>query len=70
MLTCYEATQLMSSRLDRPMSAKESLNLRFHLMMCKSCHRCDLQFDLIHQAGQRWHKKMIEEGKIDPDADV
>ncbi|MFN3879854.1 MAG: zf-HC2 domain-containing protein [Nitrincola lacisaponensis] len=55
MLTCHQATQLMSSRLDRETSLTEKMNLKVHLMMCSSCRRCDTQLSLIHQAGKRWH---------------
>lgn len=70
MLTCHKATHLMSARLDRPLPLSEKLSLTFHLMMCKSCHRCDQQLELIHQAGQGWHQKRFEEGHIEPDSDA
>jgi predicted anti-sigma-YlaC factor YlaD len=61
MLTCQQATQLMSSRLDHEMPVTKKMNLKFHLLMCKSCRRCDDQLDLIHQAGKQWYQRMIEE---------
>lgn len=69
MLTCHQATQLMSSRLDREISLNKKISLKFHLMMCKSCHRCDQQLELIHQAGQQWYERIIREGHIKPETD-
>lgn len=37
MLNCYDATRLMSEKLDRPLGPLEKLNLRVHLFICKSC---------------------------------
>ena len=41
MLNCYDATRLMSERLDRPLGRLEKLNLRLHLFICKSCGHFD-----------------------------
>ncbi len=35
MLNCREVTQLASESLDRKLTWKEHIGLRFHLMMCK-----------------------------------
>lgn len=66
MLTCQQATQLMSSRLDRELPLNAKIGLKFHLMMCKGCRRCDDQFELIHNAGKLWYQKMIHDGHIKP----
>lgn len=70
MLTCHQATQLMSSRLDRQVPFSSKVNLKFHLMMCKSCRQCDEQLDLIHQAGKMWHQKMLEETQVKSSNDL
>lgn len=41
MLNCYDATRLMSEKLDRPLGRLERLNLRVHLFICKSCGHFD-----------------------------
>ena len=41
MLNCYDATRLMSEKLDRPLGRLEKLNLRLHLFICKSCGHFD-----------------------------
>jgi predicted anti-sigma-YlaC factor YlaD len=37
MMSCKEATYLLSQRQDRKLSATEAMALRFHLMMCSGC---------------------------------
>ncbi len=50
MLNCREVTQLASESLDRKLSLKERIGLRFHLMMCKLCTRYVRQLKFMHQA--------------------
>jgi len=49
MLNCREVTQLASEALDRKLSLKERIGLRFHLMMCKLCTRYVRQLKFMHQ---------------------
>ena len=39
MLTCREATQLLSEKQDRILNFKELSALQFHVMMCSPCRR-------------------------------
>lgn len=39
MLTCKQASQLLSQSLDRPLTGGERFRLRFHLLLCKFCKR-------------------------------
>ncbi len=50
MLSCKEASRLMSQALDRKLGVKERLLLRFHLMMCAACSRVERQFLLLRRA--------------------
>ncbi len=50
MLNCREITQLASESLDRKLTLKEHIGLRFHLMMCKLCMRYVRQLKFMHQA--------------------
>lgn len=43
MMNCRQATELMSQQMDRPLTTKERLALRFHLMMCSGCRNFDHQ---------------------------
>lgn len=43
MLTCQEASELVSQSLDHPLTFNNRFKLKFHLMMCKSCYQFGLQ---------------------------
>lgn len=47
MLSCKQASQLVSQSFDRPISARERLALAFHLMICKFCRRFNRQLTQI-----------------------
>ncbi|WP_036300464.1 zf-HC2 domain-containing protein [Methylotenera sp. L2L1] len=47
MLTCKQASQLISQSLDRPLSWYELMQLRLHLMMCGACNRFRKQLNLL-----------------------
>lgn len=49
MLTCKDASQLMSQSFDRRLSLLERLGLRFHLLICKSCQIAYRQMDFLRQ---------------------
>ena len=50
MLNCREVSQLASEALDRKLTLKERIGLRFHLMMCKLCTRYVRQLKFMHHA--------------------
>ncbi len=39
MMSCREASRLLSDGLDRPLRVRERLALRLHLAMCRNCSR-------------------------------
>jgi hypothetical protein len=49
MLTCKDASQLMSQSFDRRLGLMERAGLRFHLLICKSCQVAYRQLDFLHQ---------------------
>jgi hypothetical protein len=53
MLTCKDASQLMSQSFDRRLGLMEKAGLRLHLVICKSCQIAYKQFDFMHQLCQR-----------------
>lgn len=57
MLTCKDASHLISERLERPLGAREHWGLRLHLWLCANCRRFERQMALLRQAlrqlGQR-----------------
>ena len=50
MLTCKEATELVSESLDGPLTFRQRLDLKFHLLMCRFCSRYRRQILLIRKA--------------------
>ncbi|MGQ7245903.1 zf-HC2 domain-containing protein [Halomonas sp. V046] len=54
MMMCKAATRLMSKQLDAPLTTRERVALRFHLMLCSACRHCDRQFGMLHGLGERF----------------
>jgi putative zinc finger protein len=50
MLTCKEATRLVSQGLDRKLSFGERLMLRVHLAICDGCTNFKKQADFLRRA--------------------
>ncbi|WP_127476115.1 zf-HC2 domain-containing protein [Sulfurivermis fontis] len=53
MLTCKHATKLMSQAQDRPLTLRERIGLRLHLMMCSGCTQFERQLHFIRTACRR-----------------
>lgn len=53
MLTCKDASQLMSQSYDRRLELMEKTGLRIHLAICKSCQVAHSQLDFVHQLCKR-----------------
>ena len=50
MLTCKQASQIISQSLDNPLSFSDRTKLKFHLFICNACTRFYLQLHLIRDA--------------------
>lgn len=53
MLTCKQASQLISQSLDRPLSFTSRMQLRFHLFICDACTRFKQQLNQLRSAVKR-----------------
>lgn len=53
MLTCKDASRLVSERQERKLGFRERLGLRIHLWMCAQCRRFEQQIQLLRRALQR-----------------
>lgn len=53
MLTCKQASQLISQSLDRPLSLSSRLQLKFHLFICNACTRFNFQLNQLRVAVRR-----------------
>lgn len=54
MLSCKQASKLLSQSLDRKLSWKERIELRFHLLICDMCTRFAKQLKIMQTAMQDW----------------
>ncbi|MDO9225626.1 MAG: zf-HC2 domain-containing protein [Pseudomonadota bacterium] len=50
MLTCKDASHLISESQERPLGFWERWGLKMHLWMCVSCRRFERQMTLMRQA--------------------
>lgn len=53
MLTCKDASRLVSEGQERKLGFRERLGLRLHLWMCAQCRRFERQIQLLRRALQR-----------------
>jgi hypothetical protein len=53
MLSCKEATRLISQRQDRALSLGERVLLGLHLAICDGCRAVSRQVDFLRRAVQR-----------------
>ena len=54
MISCQEASQLVSQQIDRPLNLKDRLRLQAHLLICKACPALHRKFEILHRAGQQY----------------
>lgn len=50
MLSCKEATRLLSEGQDRPLGVSEKMALELHLLMCRGYTNFGKQMDFLRQA--------------------
>lgn len=50
MLTCKQASQIISQSLDNPLSWSDRMRLKFHLLICNACNRFNQQMRLLNIA--------------------
>lgn len=53
MLTCKQASQIISQSLDRPLSILDRMKLKFHLLICQACYRFNQQLQLLSRVVKR-----------------
>ena len=54
MLSCKEATRLLSQAQDRRLSYGERIKLRLHLLACVACSRFSRQLAVLREAASRF----------------
>lgn len=58
MLNCKQNSELLSQSLDRPVSLREKMAMRLHLMMCCGCRNFEKQLTFIHKAARELPRKL------------
>ena len=53
MTSCKDITALVSASLERRLSARERLQVRFHLLFCTGCTRFEQQLQFMRRAFKR-----------------
>lgn len=53
MLTCKQASQIISRSLDTPLSWSDRMKLKFHLFICDACNRFNQQLRLLNSSVKR-----------------
>ena len=56
MVSCKEASRLLSQGEDRRLSLGERIKLRLHLVVCTGCMRFKRQIDFTRDAMSRYRK--------------
>ena len=64
LITCKQASQLISQSLDHPLSWSEKVRLKLHLLICDACTRFKQQLDLLRVAVQRIRKTIEDDSTI------
>jgi hypothetical protein len=55
-ISCQEASRLISLRQDRPLLFWERVKLRLHLVLCDVCTRFARQLDFMREAMHRYRE--------------
>ena len=69
MRSCKEIGELLSQGIDRELSFRERLGLKFHLLMCKTCSSYDKQLQFIARSARRLMQPGKENQGIPPLSD-
>ena len=70
MLTCKDASRLISKSLDRPLSWSDRMKLKFHLFICDACNRFNVQLGQLRSAVKRMRHEAENDESIQLPLDV
>lgn len=65
MLNCKQTSLLVSQSLDRPLTWRERLAVRIHLLICVYCRRFMQQLKLIRRHMYAWQQQAAESQDIE-----
>lgn len=55
MKNCKDISELLSDSMERPLTWRERLAVRGHLLMCRHCARFQQQVHFLRKAAARYH---------------
>lgn len=64
MLSCKQASQLLSQSLDRGLSRRERLGLTLHLILCSMCRRFGRQIGLMRDMVRRSRQQIEQDEAV------
>jgi predicted anti-sigma-YlaC factor YlaD len=67
MLSCKDATRLMSEAQDRKLGLVERLQLELHLAICKGCRNFSEHMAFLRRACRAWAEQRRWQGDGAPD---
>lgn len=70
MLTCKQASKLISQSLDHPLSLSGRVKLRFHLFICDACTRFNKQLGQLRTAVHRMRQDTENDSSIELPSDA
>lgn len=53
MMSCRQASRLISDGMDRPLSRSEQVRLSFHLLLCRNCRQFRQQMQRLRSGIRR-----------------
>jgi predicted anti-sigma-YlaC factor YlaD len=65
MLSCKEATRLMSEAQDRKLGLAERIQLDMHIAICKGCRNFGEQMSFLRRACREWAERRQRIGEPD-----
>jgi hypothetical protein len=68
--TCRQATRLQSLALERPLSLRERVGLKIHLVLCRWCKRYGIQIRFLRSVAQKQsdHEQTLPVAALSPEA--
>ncbi len=70
MLTCKQASRIISQSLDKPLSWSDRMKLKFHLFICDACTNFNRQLRLIRNAIQHMRHETENDTSIQLNLDA
>ena len=54
--SCREVTRVVLQSTDRPLTVRERLSVRYHMLICKACPNFAKQVKFMQKAMGRWKR--------------